>query len=287
MVEIIEKDGEVEIFKSYLKHVRFYRIFTLFCILLVSFITLKLIGVFFNLLSIILVIAYIYISFFSVFAEKITIKENYLLIEALRNNKRALYSKKIFLDEINKIYFKETLGIKFFLDVGILNYLINSRQKFIKIETNKKTYSFGLFMEYNDFLKINMILEAKISEEKNRKIILGKVRKKRDDLFNIYNLEVEERYSKMLDIILDEKKLFLCEKENNLFINVENFEGLENIKFEEVNFYIFYVNFLSKKEYESKKILVGFNGIDGKETTILKLKEDINEIRDSQSKFKN
>ena len=59
------------------------------------------------------------------------------------------------------------------------------------------------------------------------------------------------------------------------------------MNFEEIDFYIFYVNYLSKKEYESKKVLVGYNRIDGKEVTMLKFKEDINEIRDSRNTFKN
>ena len=52
-----------------------------------------------------------------------------------------------------------------------------------------------------------------------------------------------------------------------------------------MDFYVFYVNYLSKKEYEDKIVLVGFNGVDGKEVTMLKLKNDINEIRDSKSTF--
>nr|WP_228115672.1 hypothetical protein [Fusobacterium pseudoperiodonticum] len=40
---------------------------------------------------------------------------------------------------------------------------------------------------------------------------------------------------------------------------------------------------LSKKENQDKKVLVGYNGVDGKEVTMSKLKEDINEIRDSRS----
>ena len=48
---------------------------------------------------------------------------------------------------------------------------------------------------------------------------------------------------------------------------------------------MFYVNLLSKKENQDKKVLVGFNGIDGKEVTISELKDDINEIRDSKSTF--
>ena len=49
-------------------------------------------------------------------------------------------------------------------------------------------------------------------------------------------------------------------------------EIIEHIKVENV-----------EKEYENKKVLVGYNGIDGKEVTMSKLKEDINEIRDSRS----
>ena len=47
------------------------------------------------------------------------------------------------------------------------------------------------------------------------------------------------------------------------------------------------MNYLSKKEYENKKVLVGYNGVDKKEVIMSKLKENINEIRDSRSTFKN
>ena len=57
------------------------------------------------------------------------------------------------------------------------------------------------------------------------------------------------------------------------------------MNFEEIDFYVFYVDYLSKKEYEDKKVLVGFNGIDGKEVTMSKLKDDINKIRDGKSTF--
>ena len=59
------------------------------------------------------------------------------------------------------------------------------------------------------------------------------------------------------------------------------------MNFKEIDFYLFYVNYLSKKEYENKKVLVGFNGVDGKEVTMLQFREDINKIRDSRSTFKN
>ena len=48
----------------------------------------------------------------------------------------------------------------------------------------------------------------------------------------------------------------------------------------------FYSYVLSKKENQDKKVLVEYNGIDGKEVTMSKLKEDINKIRDSRSMFK-
>ena len=247
---------------------------------------------FFNPLSIILIIGYIYISLFCISTEKIIIREDYLIIQALRNNKKILYSKKIFLDEINKIYFKDTFGISLILDPGILNYLFNSKQKFMKIETNKKTYSFGLFLDYNDFLKIDTILLSKIKEYKDKKIILNKVKKKQKELLTIYNLEIEERYKEVLNIILDDKKIILSKKDDYYIINTGNeaiidLEVFKNMNFEEIDFYIFYVNYLSKKEYEDKKVLVGYNGIDGKEVTMSKLKEDINKIRDSRSTFKN
>ena len=289
MIEIVKKHGEIEIFKSYSKYIKSYKIYCLFFVLLVSFITLKFTGIFFNFLSIIFIIGYIYISLFCISTEKIIIKEDYLIIQALNNNEKVLYSKKILLEEVKKVYFKNTFGISLMLDPGILNYLFNSKQKFMKIET-KKNYSFGLFLDYNDFLKIDAILRPKIKEHKDKKIILNKYKRKQEKLFKIYNLEIEERYKEILNIILNEKKIFLSKKDSDYIVNggngIKDLEIFKNMNFEETDFYIFYVNYLSKKEYEDKKVLVGYNGIDGKEVTMSKLKEDINEIRDSRSAFK-
>ena len=95
-----------------------------------------------------------------------------------------------------------------------------------------------------------------------------------------------------MNIILDEEKLYLLKKNDCYIVNadseaIKNLEIFKNMNFEEIDFYIFYVNYLSKKEYENKKVLVGYNGIDGKEVTMPKLKKDINKIRDSKSTFKN
>ena len=86
--------------------------------------------------------------------------------------------------------------------------------------------------------------------------------------------------------------MFILKKDDYYIINgdseaIKNLEIFKNMNFEEIDFYLFYGNYLSKKEYENKKVLVGYNGIDGKEITMLKLKEDINKIRDSRSTFKN
>jgi len=143
-------------------------------------------------------------------------------------------------------------------------------------------------MSYEDFKKINSIIEEKIKGHKNY-IKKEEIEKK---YIEIYNLKVEERYNYILNKILDEEKLFISEKDNNFIINgdseaIKDLEISKDINFEEIDFYVFYVNYLSKKEYENKKVLVGYNGTDGKEVTMSKFKENINEIRDSRSTFKN
>ncbi len=64
---------------------------------------------------------------------------------------------------------------------------------------------------------------------------------------------------------------------------VEYLEVFKNIYFEEAELDTFYSYVLSKKENQDKKVLFGYNGIDGKEVTMSKLKEDINQIRDVRS----
>ena len=136
----------------------------------------------------------------------------------------------------------------------------------------------------NDFLKSFDELKEMIEEEQKKILFNQKI----ENLSEKYNFPLDERYSYVLNKILDEEKLFISEKDNNFIINgdseaVKDLEIFKNMDFEEIDFYVFYVNYLSKKEYENKKVLVGYNGIDGKEVTMSKFKEDINEIRDSRS----
>ena len=139
----------------------------------------------------------------------------------------------------------------------------------------------------NDFLKSFDELKEMIEEEQKKILFNQKV----ENLSEKYNSSLDERYNYILNKILDEEKLFISEKDNNFVINgdseaIKDLEIFKNVNFEEIDFYVFYVNYLSKKEYENKKVLVGYNGIDGKEVTMSKFKEDINEIRDSRSTLK-
>ena len=139
----------------------------------------------------------------------------------------------------------------------------------------------------NDFLKSFNELKEMIEEEQKKILFSQKI----ENLMKKYNFPLDERYNYILNQIIDEEKLFISEKDNNFIINgdseaIKNLEIFKDMNFEEIDFYIFYVNYLSKKEYENKKVLVGYNGTDGKEVTISKLKEDINEIRDSRSILK-
>ena len=116
-----------------------------------------------------------------------------------------------------------------------------------------------------------------------------RLQKELENLKEKYNLPLEERYSFILNKIIEEK-LYLYKDEEKFIVNAEkmamkNLEIFKDMNFEEIDFYIFYINYLSKKEYEDKKVLVGYNGIDGKEVTMSKLKDDINKIRDSKSTF--
>ena len=137
-------------------------------------------------------------------------------------------------------------------------------------------------------ITINKFLEKCKKESKIKRLTLAE----KENLSEKYNSPLEERYNYILNQIIDEEKLFISEKDNNFIINgdseaIKDLEISKDMNFEEIDFYIFYVNYLSKKEYENKKVLVGYNGIDGKEVIMSKFKEDINEIRDNRSTFKN
>lgn len=150
---------------------------------------------------------------------------------------------------------------------------------------------------YDFFGDANKVLEMEFKEIFNNIksfIENGEIKynfeKQLEEIKSNYNLEKSERYNFILNKIIEEEKLYLYKDEEKFIVNAEeiaikNLEILKNMNFEEMDFYVFYVDYLSKKEYEDKKVLVGYNGIDGKKVTMSKLKEDINKIRDSKSTF--
>ena len=189
------------------------------------------------------------------------------------------------IDNLKHIHFKNTT------EILVSKAIKRTESPYHKIHLTFKDKSYTAFgVKLKDevakdiVLTINKFLEKYKKENKIKRLTLAE----KENLSKKYNSPLEERYNYILNKIIDEEKLFISEKYNNFIINgdseaVKDLEIFKNMDFEEIDFYIFYVNYLSKKEYENKKVLVGYNGIDGKEVTMSKFKEDINEIRDSRS----
>ena len=140
----------------------------------------------------------------------------------------------------------------------------------------------------NKFIRTYNKLKEMVIEEQNKLFFNQKI----ENLSEKYNSPLDERYDFILNKIIDEEILFIAKKDNNYIVNgsydaVEYLEVFKNIYFEEVELDSFYSYVLSKKENQDKKVLVGYNGTNGKEVTMSKLKEDINEVRDSRSTLKN
>ena len=193
------------------------------------------------------------------------------------------------IDNLKHIYFKNTT------EILVSKAIKRTESPYHKIHLTFKDKSYTAFgVKLKDevakdiVLTINKFLEKCKKESKIKRLTLAE----KENLSEKYNSPLEERYNYILNQIIDVEKLFISEKDNNFIINgdseaIKDLEIFKDMNFEEIDFYIFYVNYLTKKEYENKKVLVGYNGIDGKEVTMSKLKEDINEIRDNRSTFKN
>jgi len=159
-----------------------------------------------------------------------------------------------------------------------------------KIFVDANPYPYTKFLSYHDdnkFIKNYNDLKEMVIEEQNKLSFNQKI----ENLMDKYNSPLEERYNYIINKIVDEEKLFIAKKDSNYIINgsydaIEYLEIFKNIYFEEAELDTFYSYVLSKKENQDKKVLVGYNGTDGKEVTMSKFKECINEIRDSRSTFK-
>jgi len=207
--------------------------------------------------------------------EILFIKEDYLILKKYMLF-FCFYSKVIKLEDIRKIYCEKDKGFLFFSTDLLKNIKFRVKEN----EFEDKIYAFGYKLSEGE--------STEIIEEIEEYIKVKSVEVEKENLMEKYNSPLDERYNYILNKILDEEKLFIFEKDNNFVINgdseaIKDLEIFKDMNFEEIDFYVFYVNYLSKKEYENKEVLVGYNGVDGKEVTMSKFKEDINEIRDSRS----
>ena len=233
-----------------------------------------------------------YLTFISNYPYEVLIIKNGKMIRYVSLFYRHLKFCKLFnflqvydIDNLKHIYFKNTT------EILVIKAIKRTKSPYHKIHLTFKDKSYTAFgMKLKDevakdiVLTINKFLEKYKKENKIKRLTLAE----KENLSEKYNFSLDERYNYILNKILDEEKLFISEKDNNFVINgdseaIKDLEIFKDMNFEEIDFYIFYVNYLSKKETENKKVLVGYNGIDGKEVTMSKFKEDINQIRDSRS----
>ena len=193
------------------------------------------------------------------------------------------------IDEVKNIYFKNTT------EILVSKVLKRNESPYHKINLIFKDKSYkGFGMKLKDEVAKGVVLTINKFLEKYKKVpqIKRLTLVEKENLIEKYSSPLDERYNYILNKIVDEEKLYLLKKNDCYIVNadneaIKNLEIFKNMNFEEIDFYVFYVKYLSKKEYEAQKVLVGYNGIDGKEVTMSKLKEDINKIRDSRSTFKN
>ena len=242
------------------------------------------------------IVASFYLAFISNYSYEVLIIKNGKIIRYVSLFYRYLRWCKAFnfleiydIDELKNIYFKNTTEI---LVSKVLKRNESPYHKIHLIFKNKSYKGFGMKLKdevaKEIVLTINKFLEKCKKEDKIKRFTSAK----KEKLMEKYNFPLNKRYNYILNKIVDEEKLFISEKDNNFIVNgddevIKDLEIFKDMNFEEIDFYVFYVNYLSKKEYENKKVLVGYNGTDRKEVTMSKFKEDINEIRESRSTFKN
>ena len=257
-------------------------------------------------------IACILITYFIIKAMKNAIiyffpYEEYEIVEdRLYYRKKLKLFAKSFIMEKFDVRLKDIDSISFlapkisYMRLKSLDDFKPCKRIYIKLK-NGKGYEVCNFSKnpynYDFFGDANKVLEMEFKEIFNNIksfIENGEIKynfeKQLEETKSNYNLEKSERYNFILNKIIEEEKLYLYKDEEKFIVNAEeiaikNLEIFKTMNFEEMDFYVFYVDYLSKKENQDKKVLVGFNGIDGKEITMSELKDDINEIRDSKSTF--
>ena len=235
--------------------------------------------------------------------EECYIEEDNLVYKRILFNKFILKKIKILLldirDIIDKGYKIPTTNGDYLNPLNYITTFFKPYERILiemksgknyKIFVDANPYPYTKFYSCHDdnkFIKNYNDLKEMVINEQNKILFNQKI----ENLMEKYNSPLDERYNYILNKIVDEERLFIAKKDNNYIINgsydaIEYLEIFKNIYFEEAELDTFYSYVLSKKENQDKKVLVGYNGTDGKEVTMSKLKEDINEIRDSRSMFK-
>ena len=235
--------------------------------------------------------------------EECYIEEDNLVYKRILFNKFILKKIKILLldiqDIIDKGYKIPTTNGDYLNPLNYITTFFKPYERILiemksgknyKIFVDANPYPYTKFYSCHDdnkFIKNYNDLKEMVINEQNKILFNQKI----ENLMKKYNSPLDERYNYILNKIVDEERLFIAKKDNNYIINgsydaIEYLEIFKNIYFEEAELDTFYSYVLSKKENQDKKVLVGYNGTDGKEVTMSKFKECINEIRDSRSTFK-
>lgn len=220
-----------------------------------------------------------------------------IFITLLLFDKITIYFQKKEIKLIKTFYGlkRKEITLKYDEIKSIENIYVGGKGSFYKLlikDSSGQEYPIVATTLIKELDEIIKVYENDVKEMLEKIDIKEKLNESKKNATETFNLPLSIRYQEILKKIIEEEKFYITQIEEKIIINgnqeaIENLEIFKNMEWEEINFYVFYVNYLSKKENENKKVIVAYNGIDGKEITMLELKEDINEIRDSKSTFKN
>ncbi|MGF6907426.1 hypothetical protein [Fusobacterium sp. PH5-44] len=169
----------------------------------------------------------------------------------------------------------------------IENYIFNLKKyKTVKINLSKSELYIGYKLTKKEYEKMCEIV-YKYKNNYEEKIRKKACYKNYEEIF--YNSNIEKRYEFFLKKLLEEEKIY-CIKSipmklwsgTNL---IESLEFFENINIEEIEFYRFYTDNLTKKDLKQTEVSIMYNGETEKIVTLEQLKNDINDIRDGISKI--
>jgi len=203
----------------------------------------------------------------------------YLIMRAIKNGILYFIPREECYIEEKKLVYKRILFNKLILKeirIPLLD-IQDIIDKGYKIPRISSGYSNPLSYITNFFQPYERIL-VELKSGKNYKIFVDA------DPYAYTQFSPSHDDNKFIKNYNDLKEMVINEQNKILFNQkIENLMEKYNFPLDERYNYYSYV--LSKKENQDKKVLVGYNGIDGKEVTMSKLKEDINKIRDSRGRY--